>query len=722
MDDKGFIFTADATLALIVVIVITASIAVYAGLPVYQGEDHQHLEALAESAINTMDQDGSINNAVVQASFNNSTSNQTAQGILTSELNTIIPVGTGYKMTIGGEGDNIVTVSNNNGVNPYSVSKDVATSVKVVSGPQAGWIGRAWYKQENVSFIDQPTNVTTTLWNFHNYLTNFYPWSYGYSGGLYNNPYWGTSSSPINFAVPDDNATIINGGTFLVGSVNRYSGPSYNATVTINGNAHTNSAPFTFLTSRSSGGYNTMFYNYQGNVSATELLKGLNSFYVNFLNMNYRYSDRYDMPWFSLIGNYTTTLPVPNGTITTKTYFDNVAGLANPNKDVNNNYGVQYYLSNGTVQPLTAAAGYPRKTLTWNDTTTLNNIMTNHNFNGQDDGRPYDIVGGFPAGSGISHASAITVKKTISIPADASGILDGYVVLNSYGGVDDAIVEVYNGTTWQTAFSSLGITHSTTGGYGNTPGIIYIKPYLAKGQDNIVRVTVFDQVPSSSGVDYDLVGILDSYVQVSYTRLQNKWDTYPEYGFPNYQTNDNQNVYSDHEPFSVRDDAKKVIMFLGVGTNTQNVKVDYYPSGQVLYNGPVQFYLDLAAIDADKGYHVITTATSTKDNYYLKNVTDQNIEVTVTSSPSWQSGDEGSTSSNAEIFSGTRVAVLYPQTLQNIWNVAYANDATTAKNNALNNLIAEIHVPPDDPGLGSEALYTGNMPNSIPVRLELWKQ
>ena len=112
------------------------------------------------------------------------------------------------------------------------------------------------------------------------------------------------------------------------------------------------------------------------------------------------------------------------------------------------------------------------------------------------------------------------------------------MVLNSYGGVDDAVVEVYNGTTWQTAFSSFGITPSTTGGYGNI-AIIYIQPYLAKGQDNIVRITVFDQAPSQQGNDYDLVGIVDSYVQVSYTRLQNKWDTYD---FTNYQTDDNVNA------------------------------------------------------------------------------------------------------------------------------------------------------------------------------------
>ena len=48
MDDKGFIFTADAALALIVVFVSShGSIVTYSVLPIYQGEDHQHLESLA---------------------------------------------------------------------------------------------------------------------------------------------------------------------------------------------------------------------------------------------------------------------------------------------------------------------------------------------------------------------------------------------------------------------------------------------------------------------------------------------------------------------------------------------------------------------------------------------------------------------------------------------------------------------------------------------------
>ena len=55
MDEQGFIFTTDATLALVVMIVFTASIVTYGLLPVYQGENHQHLEGIADSALDAMD-------------------------------------------------------------------------------------------------------------------------------------------------------------------------------------------------------------------------------------------------------------------------------------------------------------------------------------------------------------------------------------------------------------------------------------------------------------------------------------------------------------------------------------------------------------------------------------------------------------------------------------------------------------------------------------------
>jgi len=87
MDEEGFIFTTDATLALVVMIVFTASVVTYGLLPVYQGENHQHLEALADSALETMEQDGTLREAAVEYSSGNTSG---AQSTLQSDLNVVI--------------------------------------------------------------------------------------------------------------------------------------------------------------------------------------------------------------------------------------------------------------------------------------------------------------------------------------------------------------------------------------------------------------------------------------------------------------------------------------------------------------------------------------------------------------------------------------------------------------------------------------------------------
>ncbi len=189
MDEEGFIFTTDATLALVVMIVFTASIVSYGLLPIYQGQNHQHLEALADSALETMDQNGIIRTAAVQYSSGNISG---AQSTLNSSLAVVIPDNVGYSFTMTlPSGDQ--TVTDTNGV---LTSNDVVTKVKVVSGPQQGWMGRAYYKQDQVLFQTINSTSVTTLWNFHNYLKNFSPWS----SGLNTYKYWGGSSNnnPLN--------------------------------------------------------------------------------------------------------------------------------------------------------------------------------------------------------------------------------------------------------------------------------------------------------------------------------------------------------------------------------------------------------------------------------------------------------------------------------------------------------------------------------------------
>jgi hypothetical protein len=161
-----------------------------------------------------------------------------AQLILNSELEILIPDSTAYNITVG-EGSNTVSASDDRGL---LYATDTVTKVKVISGPEEGWMGRAWYKVEEVQFVNQQQNVTTTVWNFHNWLSNFSPWNYG----LDRYTYWGSGSyaSPISFSIPN-NATIL-GGTFLLGSNNHYSnnrypwyrGPAYGANVRVNSIDH----------------------------------------------------------------------------------------------------------------------------------------------------------------------------------------------------------------------------------------------------------------------------------------------------------------------------------------------------------------------------------------------------------------------------------------------------------------------------------------------------
>ena len=197
MDEKGFIFSLDAVLALVVMIVITASIVTYGRLPIYQGENHQHLETLADSVLATMDQNGALRAATVEYDSGDPTQQALAISTLNASLSTLIPSNIGYTLYVG---DNL-TITNNNGI---LTSSDVATKVRVISGPSEGWMGRAYYKQDSVNFTTVNETDVTTLWNSHDYLQNFNPWN----NGLINDKYWGsnaqgTSPMPINFTVPE---------------------------------------------------------------------------------------------------------------------------------------------------------------------------------------------------------------------------------------------------------------------------------------------------------------------------------------------------------------------------------------------------------------------------------------------------------------------------------------------------------------------------------------
>lgn len=701
MDDRGFIFTTDATLALVVVIVLTTAIVSYQMVPAYMGQDHQHLEALADSVLAVMEQDGTLNNAAVEAARNNTTG---AQEILNNRLSVLIPSDTAYRLNL--QSSNVVTATDDKGL---SYSRDSVTKVKVISGPAEGWMGRAWYKVENFTFIENPQNVTTTLWNFHNWISNFSPWS----GGNYiqSYPYWGSGTSPQNivFSVPD--ATLHN-AKFIVGAASSNRGKSFSGDLNINSNiVRFNMSNSTFVGPRSNDVTQWM-WNSWGNIPVGNfIVNSNNGFYAYFRNMT---NNRYNMPWFSIIANYETNFPVPEGIISRNYYFEDKAGLAvhNPTNLTGGNstreYGLQYDLNNGIITPTMNL-----RSVRWNNF--YNNNARDGNDVPFDNGVPFEITNANDANRDVTATkTAVSVTKDVDIPR-RNTVLDSFVVINAYGAVDGALVEVWNGTHWRTAFCSFNLPGQTyTGvstGYGNTPGIIFIpRGYLLPGQDNKVRITVWDDVP---GGDYDLVGLTNCYVSATYSALNVQWDNTP---FRSYQST--TYTQTQTETFSINADAQKVYLFVGTGQDSRNIQVDL--NGTNLYNGPIPYYLDLAALDAalPSNRHQITTANSTAAKYYLKNVNNIPLRITVTSaSRGWESGD-----SNAEIFSGTRVSVIYPESLRNIWNIEYASTAQAAEAKAKQGLIEALNNPAIADSIKTEALYTGDMPNQIPVRLDLWKQ
>lgn len=702
MDDKGFIFTADATLALVVVIVLTASIVTYIGLPLYQGSDHQHLEALADSVLETITQSGTLRGDAVLLSSGNATLVSNGVNDLRSTLDLLIPPGIAYKLTIG----NTVITSNDPSHQLLS-SSDVATRIKVISGPQQGWIGRAYYKQEEVKFVDQEQTQVTTVWNFHNWLQNFNPWN----GGLDSYTYWGkgSTSGPISFSIPTGT---INGAKFLLGSSGGYyyqqgwyqywRDHAYNANFVLNGNTanhYISGDAFTDL--QYSGASTGEMYNYLGNINASELNSGLNNFYVNFIAQSSS-SEQY-MPWFSIIANYTTTIKVPQGVLSNTFTFPDIAGEGNPGGSL------LYDLNTGQITPTTA------KSYDWS-------YLQSHDI---DTSTPFRLTG-IP--SGTSTGSTVASTSDVYLPNNTR-LFDAYTVVNAYGGADRAIVQVKNSYgTWQTVFTSFGsYTARSDGGYGNIPGIINIAPYLTAGH-NTVRIILWDDVPNN---DYDLVGLTSCYSTITYSQLPIRWDTFP---FNSYQYG--TSTGSQTQTFSIYNEAQEALLFLGTGTDTRNITVTVKKQGgsttKTLYTGPPTYVLDLADLDSQQGTRILTNA-SANNTLIPGNYT---LTVSVTPGKAYESGDFGgtgrpsgavsqSTYANPEIYSGTRIGIIYPKFLQNSWSDGFATTAQAAKDNATQKLINSLtpfNITVNPSLIKTEAIYTGDNPNAISVRLDLWKQ
>ena len=695
MDDKGFIFSIDAVLALTVVIVLTATVTAYTLLPYYQGEDHQHLEALADSILETMEQSGQLRTDAVYYSSGNATLIAKANADLNSTLGTLVPSGVAYRITLNT--GNSYVVQNTTGTRNLLTSNDIVTKVKVISGPQEGWVGRAYYKIEEVKFQNQDDTVVTTLWNFHNWLQNFDPWD----GGLNNYKYWGSGSSAknISFYVPSDGA--INGAKFLIGcadDVNNNPSP-YGANFVLNGNQVNHNVLSSNFGNYIYSGNSRYMYNYMGNISSSELSSGLNNFYVKFSA-----DSNNKLPWFSIIGNYTTTMQVPIGITTIKSTFPDIAGVGRPSGSTS----IQYDLNSGTVTNPTS------RSISWS-TLQTSDITTN---------TPFTLTG-IP--SGTSTGSAVASVSNVYLPP-GTRLFDAFTVINPYGGVDRAIVQVKNSYGWQTIFTSFGsYTDRNDGGYGNLPGIINIAPYLTSG-NNTVRVIIWDDVSSS---DYDLVGLTSCYSELTYSKLPIRWDTF---AFTSHQYS---SATAQSQNFNIATDAQEALLFVGTGLDTKSIKVTIKnQSGSTtttLYNNAVPYYLNLGDLDAAQSTHIITKINA--NGSYSLIPGNYTLSVTVTPGTAYESGDFGgsgsstpvstSTAANPEIFSGTRIAVIYPKFLSTIWAESFASDPAAAKSQAVNDLVNTLQsygYTVDTSQIKSEAIYTGDVPNSIPIRLELWKQ
>ncbi len=134
--------------------------------------------------LETMEKDGTLTLAAVKYSYSDDAS---AINILRSHVNILILSEIGYDLNMLSH-----NVRNDSRI---PTSGNTATAVRVISGPEEGYLGRAFIKHEQVNFTNTEVNLVSTVWNFHNYLTNFNPWNQG--NRLYDRQFWGvTGSSP----------------------------------------------------------------------------------------------------------------------------------------------------------------------------------------------------------------------------------------------------------------------------------------------------------------------------------------------------------------------------------------------------------------------------------------------------------------------------------------------------------------------------------------------
>jgi hypothetical protein len=311
-------------------------------------------------------------------------------------------------------------------------------------------------------------------------------------------------------------------------------------------------------------------------------------------------------------------------------------------------------------------------------------------------------------------------------------VFDAYVVVNAYAGTDGVIVQVLDSLgNWHTAFDSFDTQYSsrsaTDGGYGNIPGVIDIQNYITPG-NNTVRVISYDE---AQGGDYDLTGLVDCYAKLTYSALPISWDTFPFASYQNTSSSDTR-TYTGLESFKVNTTAQEALLFLSAGVNTRNITVTIYngTANSVLYTGPPTYDLDLANLDSINAKHILTTTLANGTVSIIPGL--YNLTVKVTPAMGWEGGQNGfetvssyTTQSDPALFSGTRIAIIYPEFLENVWATGFASTPQQAAQNAIDNLTSTLGGFGYDTNpnlIRNSTLYTGDVPNAIPVRLDLWTQ
>ncbi len=550
-------------------------------------------------------------------------------------------------------------------------------------------------------------------------------------------PYWGATSSgsqdvPINFYIP---GTSLNSAQILIGStfVNSSGHPTpaaYNFSLWLNNNLTLNnigSGNFTYLyyDAVAQGiNYPYSFYNYYANLNLTNLQVGtINSFYIKFLNAQGHTTLNYNtLPWFSILANYTTQISVPQGCINTTSYFPDLTGEAN----YNTGKGTIYDPSTSTVTPISNI-----RSVSWNTLSTSDyNLST-----------PFVITGLPNSGSGT--ASAVGSSCIVNLPANNT-LFDAYTVVNAYGADDGCIVQVKDSTgTWNTVFTSWNTTSRSDGGYGNVPGIVTLHDSITdpsydpakdplKVGNNTVRIIIYDV--ADSGSDYDMLGLKNSYTTITYSSLPIRWDTFP---FDSSQGigSGSQNSLTESKRFNIDPGAMNALLFIGVGSHMRSISVSASTANNSISNtiyptnSNIPFVLNLSQYDTT---HVFTYSDgSLKPGNYTLNVT-------VIPSLGYESGDlpnnynipiSYGTYGSPDIYSGTRIGILYPELLNNMWSTNFANTPGAAEA-AANASLYDTYLDPlraqgfyvNDSLVKLEAVYSGNVPNAIPIRLTLWKQ